>query len=84
MVAFAMNYFLLAEGSAGIASVKGTVFAVKVDSSKGMAEFFGKTGSFEVESLISGEVLSVDGLQKITANINKKEVYYENSSRVPR
>jgi len=56
--------------SAGIASVKGTVFAVKVDSSKGVAEFIGKTGSFEVESLISGEVLRVDGLQKITANIN--------------
>ena len=56
--------------SAGIASVKGTVFAVKVDSSKGVAEFIGKTGSFEVESLISGEVLTVDGLQKITANIN--------------
>ena len=35
-----------------------------------MAEFIGKTGSFEVESLISGEVLRVDGLQKITANIN--------------
>ena len=52
----------------GIASVKGTVFAVKFDQTKGLAEFIGKTGSFEVQSTISGEVLVVNGMQKVTAS----------------
>ena len=56
--------------SFGTASVKGTVFAVKLDQSKGEAVFVGKTGRFEVQNPISGEVLTIDGMQKITSTIN--------------
>lgn len=56
--------------SFGTASVKGTVFAVKLDQSKGVAIFIGKTGRFEVQNPFSGEVLTIDGMQKITSTIN--------------
>ena len=56
--------------SFGIASVKGTVFAVKLDQSKGVAVFIGKTGRFEVQNAISGEILTIDGMQKITSTID--------------
>ena len=56
--------------SFGTASVKGTVFAVKLDQSKGVAVFIGKTGRFEVQNPFSGEVLTIDGMQKITSTIN--------------
>ena len=56
--------------SFGIASVKGTVFAVKLDQSKGVAVFIGKTGRFEVQNPISGEILTIDGMQKITSTID--------------
>lgn len=56
--------------SFGIASVKGTVFAVKLDQSKGVAVFIGKTGRFEVQNPITGEVLTIDGMQKITSTID--------------
>ncbi len=54
--------------SIGTASVKGTIFAVKLDSSKGIVQFIGKTGSFIVESAITGEVLIVKGRQKVIAS----------------
>ena len=53
--------------SLGVASVKGTVFAVKLDQSKGEAVFVGKIGKFEVQNPISGQVLTVEGMQKITS-----------------
>ena len=56
--------------SLGTASIKGTVFAVKLDQSKGVAVFIGRTGRFEVQNPFSGEVLTIDGMQKITSTIN--------------
>ena len=56
--------------SLGTASIKGTVFAVKLDQSKGVAVFIGRTGRFEVQNPFSGEVLTIDGRQKITSTIN--------------
>jgi len=53
--------------SLGVASVKGTVFAVKLDQSKGEAVFVGRIGKFEVQNPISGQVLTVEGMQKITS-----------------
>ena len=55
--------------SFGIASVKGTVFAVKLDRSKGVAVFIGKAGRFEVQNPITGEVLTIDGMQKVTSTV---------------
>jgi len=53
--------------SLGVASVKGTVFAVKLDQSKGEAVFVGRIGKFEVQNPINGQVLTVEGMQKITS-----------------
>ena len=61
------NRLFSVKTSLGVASVKGTVFAVKLDQSKGEAVFVGKTGKFEVQNPISGQVLTVEGLQKITS-----------------
>ena len=56
--------------SIATASIKGTIFAVKLDSSKGIVQFIGKTGSFKVESAITGEFLIVKGRQKVIASID--------------
>ena len=61
------NRLFSVKTSLGVASVKGTVFAVKLDQSKGEAVFVGKTGKFEVQNPISGQVLTVEGMQKITS-----------------
>jgi len=61
------NRLFSVKTSLGVASVKGTVFAVKLDQSKGEAVFVGKTGKFEVKNPISGQVLTVEGMQKITS-----------------
>ena len=61
------NRLFSVKTSLGVASVKGTVFAVKLDESKGEAVFVGKTGKFEVQNPISGQVLTVEGMQKITS-----------------
>ena len=61
------NRLFSVKTSLGVASVKGTVFAVKLDQSKGEAVFVGKTGKFEVQNPINGQVLTVEGMQKITS-----------------
>ena len=61
------NRLFSVKTSLGVASVKGTVFAVILDQSKGEAVFVGKTGKFEVQNPISGQVLTVEGMQKITS-----------------